>query len=128
MSIKKIYFLFSLLFYSLVLLFPEKMPNFFLEKEESVFLNKLFTLDIGIMKFKKNGNINDIKPLDSEEIMNSFKNEFELIQSVKLSDEEALLKAWSFLKKNSTSTCLMRWLLFIYRSEKIWILTLLLFR
>lgn len=104
MSIKKIYFLFSLLFYSSVLLFPEKMPNFFLEKEESVFLNKLFTLDIGIMKFKKNGNINDIKPLDSEEIMNSFKNEFELIQSVKLSDEEALLKAWSFLKKNSTSS------------------------
>ena len=49
MSIKKIYFLFSLLFYSSVLLFSEKMPNFFLEKEESVFFNKLFTFDIVLM-------------------------------------------------------------------------------
>lgn len=104
MFIKKIYFLFLSLCFSSVLLFSEKMPNFFLEKEESDFLNKLFTVDIGIMRFKKNGNINDIKPLDSEEIMNSFKNEFELIQAVKLSDEEALLKAWSFFKKTSTST------------------------
>ena len=80
------------------------MPNFFLEREESDILNKLFVVNTGIMKFKKNGNINDIKPLDSEEIMNSFKNEFELIQAVKLSDEEALLKAWSFLKKTSSST------------------------
>lgn len=104
MFIKKIYFLFLSLCFSSVLLFSEKMPNFFLEKEESDFLNKLFTVDIGIMRFKKNGNINDIKPLDSEEIMNSFKNEFELIQAVKLSDEEALLKAWSFFKKTSAST------------------------
>lgn len=104
MFIKKIYFLFLSLNFSFVLLFSEKMPNFFLEKEESVFLNKLFTIDVGIMRFKKNGNINDIKPLDSEEIMNSLKNEFELIQAVKLSDEEALLKAWTFFKKDSTST------------------------
>ena len=104
MSIKKIYFLFLSLFFSSILLFPEKMPNFFLEREDSEFLNKLFTVDIGIMKFKKNGNINDIKPLDSEEIINSLKNEFELIQAIKLSDEEALLKAWSFFKKNTTSS------------------------
>lgn len=103
MFIKKTYFLFLSLFFSSILLFSEKMPNFFLEEEESDFLNKLFTVDIGIMRFKKNGNINDIKPLDSEEIMNSFKNEFELIQAIKLSDEEALLKAWSFFKKNSSS-------------------------
>lgn len=104
MSIKKISFLFLLLIFSSVLLFSEKMPNFFLEREESDILNKLFVVNTGIMKFKKNGNINDIKPLDSEEIMNSFKNEFELIQAVKLSDEEALLKAWSFLRKTSSST------------------------
>lgn len=104
MSIKKIYFLFLSLFFSSILLFPEKMPNFFLEREDSEFLNKLFTVDMGVMKFKKNGNINDIKPLDSEEIINSLKNEFELIQAIKLSDEEALLKAWSFLKKNTTSS------------------------
>ncbi len=104
MSIKKIFFLFLLLIFSSILLFSEKMPNFFLEREESEILNKLFVVNTGIMKFKKNGNINDIKPLDSEEIMNSFKNEFELIQAVKLSDEEALLKAWSFLKKTSSST------------------------
>lgn len=104
MSIKKIYFLFLSLFFSSILLFPEKMPNFFLEREDSEFLNKLFTVDIGIMKFKKNGNINDIKPLDSEEIINSLKNEFELIQAIKLSEEEALLKAWSFFKKNTTSS------------------------
>lgn len=103
MFIRKIYFLFLSLTFSSILLFSEKMPNFFLEKEESDFLNKLFTVDIGIMRFKKNGNVNDIKPLDSEEIMNSFKNEFELIQAIKLSDEEALLKAWSLFKKNSTS-------------------------
>ena len=104
MSIKKIYFLFLSLFFSSILLFPEKMPNFFLEREDSDFLNKLFTVDIGVMKFKKNGNVNDIKPLDSEEIINSLKNEFELIQAIKLSDEEALLKAWSFFKKNTTSS------------------------
>ena len=104
MSIKKIYFLFLSLFFSSILLFPEKMPNFFLEREDSEFLNKLFTVDIGVMKFKKNGNVNDIKPLDSEEIINSLKNEFELIQAIKLSDEEALLKAWSFFKKNTTSS------------------------
>ena len=104
MSIKKIYFLFLSLFFSSILLFPEKMPNFFLEREDSEFLNKLFTVDIGVMKFKKNGNVNDIKPLDSEEIINSLKNEFELIQAIKLSEEEALLKAWSFFKKNTTSS------------------------
>ena len=103
MFAKKIYFLFLSLSFSYVLLFPERMPNFFLEKEESDFLNKLFTINVGIMRFKKNGNINDIKPLDSEEIMNSFKNEFELIQAAKLSDEEALLKAWALFKKDSTS-------------------------
>ena len=104
MSIKKIYFLFLSLFFSSILLFPEKMPNFFLEREDSEFLNKLFTVNLGVMKFKKNGNINDIKPLDSEEIINSLKNEFELIQAIKLSEEEALLKAWSFFKKNTTSS------------------------
>ena len=68
MSIKKISFLFLLLIFSSVLLFSEKMPNFFLEREESDILNKLFVVNTGIMKFKKNGNINDIKPLDSESI------------------------------------------------------------
>lgn len=99
----KIFFFFLIIFVFGITAWGEKIPNFFLEENDSEYLNTLFTINLSIMRFKKNGNINDIKPLDAEEIIHSLKNEFENICSVGLSPQDALLKALNTLKKSSTT-------------------------
>ena len=67
--------------------------NPFLKKNNSLLLTEMFTINIGIMKFKNVGNLQVIDPLDSESVVNSIKNELEKVKAIKLSRKAAVLKA-----------------------------------
>ncbi len=67
--------------------------NDFLKKTDNQLLIDLFTLNIGIMKFKTIGNINLINPLDSQNVLNSIKNVLEKVPAAQLSRKEACIKA-----------------------------------
>lgn len=67
--------------------------NPFLKKNNSSLLTEMFTVNIGIMKFKNVGNLQAIDPLDSENVVNSIKNELEKVRAIQLSRKAAVIKA-----------------------------------
>ena len=66
-----------------------------LTKDEEKILNDLFTVNIGIMKFKYLGNIRDINPVDSQTLVNSIKLELDKVKNIRLDKKSAVLKALS---------------------------------
>ncbi len=90
---KKKIILICIILFSLTSISPEIKLNNFLEKNNSPLLNDLFTMNIGIMKFKGIGNLREINPLDSQNMVNAIKNVLEKVPAVRLSRKEAVIKA-----------------------------------
>ena len=64
-----------------------------LNPDDEKLLNDLFTINIGIMKFKSMGNLKDINPLDSQNLVDSIKNELDKVNNIRLDKKSAALKA-----------------------------------
>lgn len=98
----------KILIFSLIIIFS--FPLFsqnkyfkYLEETESKLINELFTVNIGLMKLKNVGSINDMNPLDSENALSSLIDVMGDVPSAKLKKKESVMKALKFfLQKNSS--------------------------
>lgn len=69
--------------------------------ENNAKLKELYTVNIGIMKPRELGTINSISPIITENIVNTIRNELDIIDNVRLSEKDAYLKLISVYLKNS---------------------------
>lgn len=83
---------------------PDEKLNPFLRKNNSLLLTELFTVNIGIMRFKNIGDLRAINPLDSENVVNSIKNELEKVRAIQLSRKAAVLKAMNVYLSRGDNT------------------------
>lgn len=84
-------------------LFSQNKYFKYLEENESKLINELFTINIGLMKLKNIGSINDMNPLDSENALSSLIDVLGDVPSAKLKKKESVMKALKFfLQKNSS--------------------------
>lgn len=83
---------------------PDDQLNPFLRKNNSSLLTEMFTVNIGIMRFKNIGDLKAINPLDSENVVNSIKNELENVRAIQLSRKAAVLKAMNVYLSRGDNT------------------------
>ena len=81
---------FLLLCMSISALHTQSIPNDFSMSEEAAVLKNLFTINTGVMRFHKRGNINDINSIDSETIIKHIRENLQNISSLQL-DQKSLL-------------------------------------
>ena len=79
------------------------VPELFV-KNDSEILKEMFTLNIGIMRFKENGKITAINPLDSDNAVNSIKNALDTVTVADLTKKDAVYKAVLSLKSKLGDT------------------------
>jgi hypothetical protein len=65
----------------------------FLEKYDSQYLDRIFTMNIGIMEMKQVGNLSAISPIDSKNVSDTIKKVLDDVPAMKLTRKEASLKA-----------------------------------
>lgn len=83
---------------------PDELLNPFLKKNNSSLLTEMFTVNIGIMRFKNIGDLKAINPLDSENVVNNIKNELENVRAIQLSRKAATLKAMNVYLSRGDNT------------------------
>ena len=88
MSRKFLYIFLLILNYN-IFIFSSSNFNHFLDKNDSIILKELFTVNIGIMKLKSVGNLQDIDPMDSQNVVNSIKNVLEKVPTIRLLKKES---------------------------------------
>lgn len=102
---KKVIIIFISVCITLYAIFSEEKSNAFLEKNDSPILNEIFTVNVGIMNFKEVGNIKEINPIDTQNVVDALKNVLDKIHAVRLSKSEAVIKAVEvFVSKKTNKT------------------------
>lgn len=94
---KKFYiipFLLNLVFFASSI---ELVPDF-LKKTDSQVLKDIFSCKIGIMQLKNVGKYNIINPLDSQNVVNTIKNNLDMVPTINLTEKSAVLKAFYIYK------------------------------
>lgn len=100
-------FFFTVVFYIIFIPFALQavvIPNDFIEEKDPAAFREIFTVNVGIMRFKKNGNLIDIKPLDGETIVKTIRSTIDNVPVAKLNQKDALIKTIKYIEtKNTTS-------------------------
>jgi hypothetical protein len=65
----------------------------FIKRSDSTVLKDLFTLNVGIMDLKEIGKVNQINPIDRQNVSTSIKNVLESVPLVNLSNRDSIVKA-----------------------------------
>ncbi|HOV14331.1 MAG TPA: PEGA domain-containing protein [Spirochaetota bacterium] len=101
MQKKYLVFFFSLLSF---FIFSLDITPEFIKRNDSQVLKDLFSCNIGIMQLKSVGKINQVNPLDTQNVVNAIKNNLDMVSSIKLSEKATLLKAIYSLKSKLSSS------------------------
>jgi len=70
----------------------------FIRRSESQILKDLFSLNIGIMELKETGKINQINPLDTQNVLTSIRYILETVPSVDLNNRDSVIKGFNYFK------------------------------
>lgn len=62
-------------------------------------IKEIFTIKIGIMNFKKIGKIQNINPVDMENLINTIKNTLDKLPAIKLNSKESIIKLLKIYSK-----------------------------
>lgn len=95
---KKYFFLIIYLFTIIFSVFPENPVPALFKHNNSIELQNLFTLNVGIMELKDLGDIDAINPIDKQNVVDTIKNILLTVPSVSISRKEGALKAITILK------------------------------
>jgi hypothetical protein len=98
-------------FFFLILIFlnihsyisSQSIPNDFLENNSTKELIEIFTINVGIMRFKNVGNISEINPVDADNLVRSIRSTINNITAASLEPESALAKIVKYLEKIQTN-------------------------
>ena len=88
---------------SISALHTQSIPNDFSMSEEATVLKNLFTINTGVMRFHKRGNINDINSIDSETIIKHIRENLQNISSLQLDQKSLLLHCIEEIEKTTSN-------------------------
>lgn len=101
---KQNFFFLILIFFSFhFYIYSQSIPNDFFEANSAKELIEIFTINVGIMRFKNVGNISEINPVDADNLVRSIRSTINNITTAGLEPNTALAKAVTHIEKTQTN-------------------------
>ena len=100
---RKITIVFIVFYLMSSLLFSQSIPNQFFKNNSVKELSDLFNLNVSIMRFRNRGNINDINPVDSDNLVKIIRSTVDSISTAGMDEKDSLVKTITYLSEKDKS-------------------------